>query len=268
MTQGQTISTRIVPVHSLARDLEIECQFISEEKTSADLMVFLHEGLGSVGLWKDWPAQLCDAANCRGLVFSRYGYGASTLRPKTEKWPANYMHEQAREFLPALFNALGMASEKPIILGHSDGGSIALIYAGMYPDKVKAVISMASHIMVEDVTIESIQKAREAFLNTDLPKKMARYHKDSDSAFWGWNDAWLSPEFRAWNIEPFVAAIRCPILAIQGREDEYSTLAQIQGIKRIATQSKLCIMDDCHHSPHKEKPQVTIDAVVSFLKNL
>lgn len=268
MAQPQTITTRLVPVQVQGRALDIECQFISPEKTDADLLIFLHEGLGSVSLWKDWPAQMCAAANCRGLVFSRYGYGASTPKPHDEKWPVSYMHTQAQEALPALFKALGMEHEKPIFFGHSDGGSIALLYAAMYPDSVKAIAVAAPHIFIEDLTIASIEGAREAYLTTDLPQKFKRYHQDPDATFWAWNDIWLNPEFRAWNIESFLAKIRCPILAIQGRDDEYGTLDQIQGIKRIATQTKLCIIDDCRHSPHKDQPQATTDAVTEFIKSL
>lgn len=268
MQQAQTIAARLVPVHVSGRDMDIECQFISEEKTGADLLIFLHEGLGSVNMWKDWPAQLCAALDCRGLVFSRYGYGASTPRPKEEKWPVTYMHAQAQHALPALLEALGMQDERPILLGHSDGASIALLYAAMYPDKPKAIIVEAPHIFVEDITVESIAKAREAYLNTDLPEKLKRYHQDPDSTFWGWNDIWLDPEFRAWNIESFLGSIRCPVLAIQGKDDEYGTLEQIQGIKRIATHTRLCIIDDCRHSPHRDQSQAVIDAVTGFVKSL
>ncbi|MBC7204158.1 MAG: alpha/beta hydrolase, partial [Pusillimonas sp.] len=224
-----SITHRQVPVHIEGRDYELECQFISPEKTDQDLIIFLHEGLGSVALWRDWPAQLCEQANCRGLVYSRYGYGASTPRPSEEKWPLIYMHTQAEKALPALLKALDMEHERPILYGHSDGGSIALLYAAMYPGQPKAIAVAAPHIFVEDITTTSIEQAREAYLNTDLPKRFARYHQNPDSAFWGWNDIWLNPEFKFWNIETYLPKIRCPVLAIQGKNDEYGTLAQIQG---------------------------------------
>lgn len=257
-----------VAIQALGREMQIEYYLISPEKRDADLIVFLHEGLGSATMWKDWPAQLCQAAGCRGLVFSRYAYGSSTPRPHDEKWPVEFMHDQAREALPALFEALGMQSEKPILFGHSDGGSIALLYAAMYPDAVKAIAVAAPHIFVEDISIDNIQRAREAYLTTDLPQRLARYHSDPDSAFWGWNDIWLKPEFRQWNIESYLDKIRCPILALQGVDDEYGTLEQIRGIKRIATHAKLCIIERCRHSPHKDQPETVINEVTEFIREL
>ncbi len=259
---------QLVPVDAMGRDMTIECQWIAPERTGSDLLVFLHEGLGSVSMWKDWPAQVCAAARCRGLVFSRYGYGSSTPRPHGEKWPVGFMHEQARDALPALFQALGLADERPVLFGHSDGGSIALLYAAMYPDRVKAIAVAAPHIFVEDITISNIEQARDAYLNTDLPQKLGRYHQDPDSAFWGWNDIWLNPEFRAWNIESYLDKIKCPVLAIQGEGDEYGTLEQIRGIQRLAPQTELCIIPDCGHSPHRDQPATVIDAVSAFLNKL
>lgn len=255
-------------IHALGKDLDIEYYLVSPEKKNADLIVFLHEGLGSASMWKDWPRQLCEATGCRGLVFSRYGYGASTARPQDEKWPVEFMHDQAREALPALLRALGLQDEKPILLGHSDGASITLLYAAMYPDAVKGIVVAAPHIFVEDVCIDSIQQARTAFLQTDLPQRLKRYHDDVESAFWGWNDIWLNPEFRRWNIEAYLDKIRCPVLAMQGVDDEYGTLEQIQGIKRIATHVKLCIIDHCRHSPHKDQPELVISEVKEFIQGL
>jgi pimeloyl-ACP methyl ester carboxylesterase len=261
-------ATQLVPVHAMGRDMMIECQWIAPDKTDSDLLVFLHEGLGSISMWKDWPAQVCAAAGCRGLVFSRYGYGASTPRPHDEKWPVDFMHVQAQDALPALFRALGLDDERPILFGHSDGGSIALLYAAMYPDRVKAIAVAAPHIFVEDVTISNIEQARDAYLSTDLPRKLGRYHQDPDSAFWGWNDIWLNPEFRAWNIESWLDKIECPVLAIQGEDDEYGTLEQIRGIQRLAPQTELCIIPDCGHSPHRDQPDTVIGAVNAFVAKL
>ncbi len=258
----------LVPVHAMGRDMDIECLWIAAHKTDRPLLVFLHEGLGSVSMWKDWPAQACDAANCRGLVFSRYGYGASAPRPHDEKWPVGFMHTQAQDALPALFKALGLEQERPILFGHSDGGSIALLYAAMYPDRVKAIAVAAPHIFVEDITISNIENARAAYLNTDLPRKLARYHQDPDSAFWGWNDIWLDPDFRAWNIESFLDKIPCPLLAIQGADDEYGSLEQIRGIQRLARQTELCVIPDCGHSPHRDQPATVIKALSAFIASL
>lgn len=262
------LATQLVPVHIRGRDMVIECQWIAPDSTGSDLLVFLHEGLGSASMWKDWPARVCAATGCRGLVFSRYGYGQSTPRPATEKWPVEFMHEQAREALPALFSALELDEETPILFGHSDGASISLLYAAMYPDRVKAIALAAPHIFVEDVTVANIEQAREAYLNTDLPQRLARYHQDVDSAFWGWNDIWLNPAFRAWNIEAYLDKIECPILAIQGEDDEYGTLEQIYGIQRIASQTQLCILADCRHSPHRDQPAAVIQALKTFIDGL
>jgi pimeloyl-ACP methyl ester carboxylesterase len=263
------MSSQFVPiVGSDGRNITIECQWIEPDKADKDLVVFLHEGLGSASLWKDWPARACAALDCRGLIFSRYGYGESTSRPHDEKWPADFMHTQARQALPALFKALNLEEERPVLFGHSDGGSIALLYAAMYPEKVKAIAVAAPHIFVEDVTVASIEEAKQAYLNTDLPRKLARYHRDPDSAFWGWNDIWLDPDFRAWNIESYLKDIQCPVLAIQGENDEYGSLEQIYGIRRIATQTKLCIIPDCGHSPHRDQPEVVIDALSTFMASL
>jgi pimeloyl-ACP methyl ester carboxylesterase len=257
-----------VPVHVNGQDVSIECLWINRELTDRPLLVFLHEGLGSVSLWKDWPAQVCERTQTRGLVFSRYGYGKSTPRRHDEKWPVTFMHAQARDALPGLFKALDLDDEHPILFGHSDGGSIALLYAAMFPDRVQAIAVAAPHIFVEDITIANIEAARETYLTTDLPRKLGRHHDDPDSAFWGWNDIWLSPDFRAWNIEEYLGDIRCPVLAIQGEDDEYGTLDQIHGIQRRAPQTQLCIIPHCGHSPHKDQPATVIDALEGFLATL
>jgi pimeloyl-ACP methyl ester carboxylesterase len=257
-----------VPVQVNGQDMSIECLWINRELIDRPLLVFLHEGLGSVSLWKDWPAQVCERTQTRGLVFSRYGYGKSTPRRHDEKWPVTFMHAQARDALPALFKALDLDDERPILFGHSDGGSIALLYAAMFPDRVQAIAVAAPHIFVEDITIANIEVAREAYLTTDLPRKLGRHHDDPDSAFWGWNDIWLNPDFRAWNIEEYLGDIRCPVLAIQGEDDEYGTLDQIHGIQRRAPQTQLCIIPHCGHSPHKDQPATVIDALDGFLETL
>ncbi len=261
-------SPDLIAITARGRSFDIEYRLIDADRPDADLLIFLHEGLGSTRMWRDWPDQLCAATGCRGLVYSRYGYGASTPKPADEKWSVQFMHDQARHDLPALLRALHLEDEKPILFGHSDGGSIALLYAAMYPDQVKAICVAAPHIFVEDVAIASITKARQAYLETDLPQRLGRYHQDPDSAFWGWNDIWLNPEFRRWDIREFLPAIRCPILAIQGVDDEYGTLEQIQGVKRIATDAMLCIINDCRHSPHKDQPQQVNSAVADFISSL
>ncbi|MDB5898120.1 MAG: mhpC [Ramlibacter sp.] len=246
------------------RTLQIEYEWVGLPGPGVPLLVFLHEGLGSVAMWRDFPARLCEAVGARGLVYSRPGYGRSTPRPAEERWGPDFMHIQAREVLPHLLAQLGV-SQKPWLFGHSDGGSIALLYAAAFPDAAAGAIVLAPHIMVEDVSVRSIELAREAYQATDLRQRLARYHADPDSAFHGWNDVWLSAEFRAWSIEEEIAAIRCPLLAIQGLDDEYGTLEQVRGIARRVPQTQLLELPACGHSPHKDQPEAVIEAVKGFL---
>lgn len=263
-------NTQRVDVSYNEKKVSIEYQWIQPELADRPLLVFLHEGLGSVAMWKDWPAKTCRALDCRGLVFSRYGYGKSTPRPIDEKWPVQFMHIQAQQFMPAFFASLGIDTRKdrPILVGHSDGASIALLYAAACPDRIRAVAVLAPHLFVEAVTVRNIDIARSTFVSTDLPQKLARYHDDVESAFWGWNDIWLSPLFLEWNIEDEVEKIRCPVLAIQGREDEYGTLAQVEHLADLAQDVKLYVIDDCRHSPHRDKPEETTDAIAAFVRSL
>jgi len=221
-------------------------------------------------MWKDWPERVCDAARCRGLVFSRYGYGQSTPRPAAEKWPVTFMHDQAREVLPALFETLDIdvKRDRPVLFGHSDGGSIALLYAAMYPQSVTGIVVAAPHVFVEDITISHIERARQAYLQTDLPIKLGRYHDDVASAFWGWNDIWLNPTFRDWNIQEYLPRIQCPALAMQGLDDEYGTMAQIHNIHEAAPQTRLLEIPHCRHSPHIDQPDVVIRAIADFVDRL
>ena len=264
---------RLVSTHDAAfatitwrdRPVRIEYQRIDPERTDAPLLVFLHEGLGSIAMWKDFPQQLCEAGGLRGLVFSRPGYGRSTPRGPEETWDVDFMHRQAHEVLPAFFEANGL-EEQPWLFGHSDGGSISLLYAARFPERVAGLIVLAPHIFVEDVTVANIEQARLAYLETDLPKKLGRYHDDVDSAFWGWNRIWLHPPFKQWNIEAELEAIRCPVLAIQGIDDEYGTLAQIRGIAERVPGTALLELPDCGHSPHRDQPEKAIVATVSFVE--
>jgi pimeloyl-ACP methyl ester carboxylesterase len=243
--------------------LRIEYEWVGAPGAAATL-VFLHEGLGSVAMWRDFPARLCAATGTSGLVYSRPGYGRSTPRPADERWGPDFMHRQAREVLPALLEELRVA--QPWLFGHSDGGSIALLYAAAFPQALRGAIVLAPHILVEEISVTSIAQAREAYLGTDLKQRLARYHDDVESAFWGWNDVWLSPAFRNWRIEDEIAAIRCPLLAIQGLDDEYGTLEQIRGIARRVPQAQLLELPACGHSPHKDQPEAVIAAVTAFLR--
>ncbi len=234
------------------RPLEIEHEWVGEPRGAAPLVVFLHEGLGSVSMWRDFPRRLCEDHGFSGFVFSRYGYGGSTARPSGERWAPDFMHRQADEVLPALFAHAGI--ERPWLFGHSDGGSIALLHAARHP--AAGVVAVAPHVFVEDLSIASIEKARDAYEATDLRARLARHHADPDSAFRGWNDAWLSPAFRHWNIESDIAAITCPVLAVQGEADEYGTVAQIEAIAARLPKTRLLVIADCGHSPHRDQPEI------------
>jgi len=232
------------------RPLRLEYQWVGEAGSKIAPVVFLHEGLGSIAMWKDFPERFCDEHGLRGLVFSRYGYGQSTPKPPDEHWAPAFMHAQAHEVLPLLFAELRIA--RPWLFGHSDGGSIALLHAAKFD--VAGIVVVAPHIFVEDVSVASIEQARTAYETTDLRARLARYHADPDSAFRGWNDIWLDPAFRGWNIEAELATIACPVLAVQGADDEYGTLAQIRGIQARLPETRLLVIPKCGHSPHRDQP--------------
>ncbi len=245
--------------------VRIELQWIEAQRAGAPLLVFLHEGLGSVALWKDFPQRLCAAAACRGLVYSRPGYGRSTPRGELEEWGTDFMHRQAHEVLPAVLAALGI--EHPVwLLGHSDGASIALLYGARWPQAVAGMIVVAPHIMVEDLSVASIELARQAYLGQGLKQGLAKYHDDPDSAFWGWNRVWLDPAFREWSIAGEIGAIRCPMLAVQGVDDEYGTMQQVLGISQVVPQTEILALPDCGHSPHRDQTERLIAAITDILQ--
>ena len=250
------------------RPVTIEHAWVGVDDPARPLIVFLHEGLGSVSMWRGFPQRLCDAANCRGLVYSRPGYGRSTSRAADETWGPDFMHRQALEVLPALLLALHIDASKdqPWLFGHSDGGSIALLFAAHFAQQVAGTIVLAPHILVEDVSVASITQARQAYLDTDLRSRLARHHHDPDSAFWGWNDIWLHPPFRNWSIEAEIATITAPLLAVQGLDDEYGTLEQIRGIARRVPQTQLLELPACGHSPHRDQPAALITAATAFIE--
>jgi len=250
------------------RWIDIEYEWVGRPYEGQPIMVFLHEGLGSRSMWKDFPDTLCQAMDMAGLVYSRPGYGRSSPRPAEELWDLNFMHRQAEEVLPAFLWALGIDPRQQTVwlFGHSDGGSIALLYAARYVEHLAGVIVLAPHIMVEDLTVDNIEKARQAYLTTDLRQKLGKHHDDPDSPFWGWNTIWLDPRFRHWSIEEEIASIRCPVLAVQGRDDEYGTMAQIYGISHRVPQTELLELEHCGHSPHRDQPGQLIAASTKFVK--
>lgn len=248
------------------REVRLEYRWVGSSEASAPLLVFLHEGLGSASMWKDFPARLCAAGGWRGLVYSRTGYGRSTPRPHGERWAPAYMHEQAREVLPQFLAAAGVdvALDRPWLFGHSDGASIALIHAATYPEADAGLILLAPHIFVEDLSVRSIEQAKYAYA-ADLRQRLARHHEDVDSAFWGWNDVWLDPAFRNWNIEDLLPSIRVPVLAIQGHNDEYGTMAQVDGLAAAVARAEVLKLDDCAHSPHRDRPEAVMRATTDFI---
>lgn len=228
-------------------------------------LLLLHEGLGCVAMWRDFPEKLATATGCRVIVWSRAGYGGS--QPWPEPRTSRYMHREAEEALPALLDALQI--ERPVLIGHSDGGSIALIFAGAFPEVPLGIAVMAPHEFVEEVTLAGIRAARTAWETTDLAKRLARYHHEQTSrVFSEWNDTWLSPAFRDWNIEEYVAKIRCPVLAIQGEDDEYATMRQIDVIAERLPGTTLLKLAHCGHSPQRDQEVTVLTALVDFIGKL
>ena len=238
--------------------------FDPDGKAAERAIVLLHEGLGSVSMWRDFPNQLALATKRPVLAYSRRGYGRSD--PVGKPHTTSYMHEEALEQLPALLDDLNISS--PILFGHSDGASIALLHAASGIRPVGAVIVEAPHLFVEDISIRSIRAARVAYESGDLRTKLARYHADVDGAFYGWNDIWLSAEFRSWNIEGDLKSLHAPLLAIQGDEDEYGTIQQIDRIARVCPDVELLMLADCRHSPHRDQQEQVLRAVQRFLRQL
>lgn len=244
-------------------------------------LVFLHEGLGSVSMWSHkgicWPRTLCEATGRGGLMFSRRGYGQSDPVVDVRGTPRNsgfwhtgrhepdYMHREAWDVLPELLARLGL--EQPALVGHSDGATIALLHASRHPVSACAVI--APHVFVEDVSIRSIEQARMAYLaaphdGQGLRQRLARHHRDVDNAFWQWNDVWLSEAFRAFNIEQALAHIKAPLMVVQGEDDEYGTLAQVEVITRQVAHARSLVLPGCGHSPQRDAPALLTDALRRF----
>ncbi|KMZ13887.1 benzoate degradation ring-cleavage hydrolase [Candidatus Burkholderia humilis] len=249
--------------------VRVEYQWLNVERRDAPIAIFLHEGLGSIALWKAWLQVLCDRLKCRGLVYSRPDYGRSTPRRPEEKWPIEFLHQQAQDVLPALLDALGidMSERKRMwLIGHSDGGSIALLYACAFPDALAGLAIMAPHVLVENMTVEAIAEVKNAFEHCELSGKLRPYHDDVSSAFYGWNDAWLSAPFRDWNIVEELSSITRPLLAIQGYDDEYASMVQLDEIKASVKHAQLLKLENCRHSPHRDMPDIINENIAAFVQ--
>ena len=228
-------------------------------------LVFLHDGLGSIGLWRSFPDDVRRAlGGPTTLVYSRHGYGRSAVM--TEPRTVGYMHDEALDVLPAVLAHFGL--DRPVLVGHSDGASIAIIHAGV-GHRVAGLVLLAPHVFVEPCTIDSIAEARTAFATTDLPIRLSRHHDNPVATFRGWNDVWLSPDFRSWNIESFLPGITAPTLLIQGDRDQYGTLAQLDAIERsVRGQTARYVVEAAAHAPHVEAPRPTVEAVARFVGSL
>lgn len=249
---------------AIGKSLEYACYGPAPD--IAPTIVMLHEGLGCLALWRDFPEKIARATGFGVFAYSRAGYGASDLAELPR--PLDYMTREAVEVLPEVLDGFGFRTG--ILLGHSDGATISAIYGGSVEDyRVRGLILMAPHFFTEEMGLAEIAKAKDAFETTDLRERMAKYHRDPENTFRGWNDAWLDPGFKAWNVAEAIDHLRIPVLAIQGREDQYGTLAQINEIEeRIYSPVETAILDDCRHAPHQDQPEATLSAITDFALRL
>jgi pimeloyl-ACP methyl ester carboxylesterase len=258
--------SEFVRIECRGRDMNIEYDWIAPRNLGL-LLVFLHEGLGSLAMWRDFPKALCEAVGCRGLVYSRPGYGRSSSFWPDRQWPVDFMHFEGGEILPRVLAALDIdtATDPPVLVGHSDGASIALICASTHPQQVSGIVAMAPHIMVEALTVKSIASIRDAFLCGDLAARLGKYHSDVHGVFWGWATVWLQPEFLDWDIRSLLSSIKCPTLLIQGSEDQYGSMAQIDGILAALPMTSALKLSHCAHSPHIDQAAAVTAAIGRFL---
>ena len=243
---------------------QLEALHLTANSAASPTIVFLHEGLGSISLWRDFPQRLVAATGYSALIYSRNGYGQSDVL--AELRAPDYMHREALDVLPSVLAQCEIDS--PILLGHSDGASIALIYAGA-GNNVDGLIVEAPHLFVEEISLRGVAQAALTYRTSDLRQKLARHHRDADKTFWGWHDVWTSAAFRDWNIEAYVASIRCPILAIQGEQDDYGSAAQIQAIANVCrNNAELHLLSPCGHMPHRDQAAATLDLIRAFVLRL
>ena len=243
--------------------IELESLWFGPAPDAAPTLIFLHEGLGSASAWRDFPQRLAEKTGCGALVYSRRGYGSSP--PAELPRPIRYMHDEAA-VLDKVLRHHGV--REAILIGHSDGASIALIYAGRErSDRVKALILEAPHVFAEPMGIESIAAMKREYETTDMPKRLARHHGNVENAFRGWNDVWLDPRFREWNIEEFLPAITLPMLLIQGTEDKYGTWKQIEAIERqVRGPVETLRVPGAGHAPHRDQPELVLETMSAFIR--
>jgi len=242
----------------------LEAIRIEPRRSGVPTIVMLHEGLGSVAHWKDFPSQLAQETGASIFVYSRYGHGNSD--PLREPRSVSYMHHEAQIVLPEILRQAEI--KRPLLLGQSDGGSIAIIYAGTFPDSPAGLILEAPHVFVEDLTVSSIAQAKALFEETDLSQKLARYHANVDSLFGAWNNIWLDPSFCTWNIESFLDSVGCHVLVLQGADDEYGTVAQVDAIRARIPSALSIILENCKHAPHRDRCDATLFAIREFVGSL
>ncbi|MFN7925384.1 MAG: alpha/beta hydrolase [Bryobacteraceae bacterium] len=238
----------------------IERVWIRGAHTGAAPIVMLHEGLGSVAHWRDFPERLALASGTAVFVYSRHGHGKSS--PPAEARESRYLHREAFEALPALLAEEGI--ERPVLFGHSDGASIALLHASRFP--VAALVLEAPHVFVEDVTVAGVARMKTAYETSDLPQRLGRHHADADSLFRVWSGIWLDPKFRSWNIEDCLERITCPVLVIQGEDDEYGTVAQVEAIRVRVPTAEVIMLPACGHAPHRDQRDAVLARVREFLE--
>jgi pimeloyl-ACP methyl ester carboxylesterase len=251
-------------VRAAGRSLAYE--WVTRRKNGKPVLVFLHEGLGSIRQWRDFPAKLAAASGCSALVYDRYGYGRSDVLLE-ERRAVRFMHDEGMDSLPQVLRALRIPA--PILVGHSDGASIAFIYAGT-GRPVRGIVAMAPHVFVEEQCLKSIVSAKERFERTDLAERLGRRHHDARKTFYGWADVWLDPEFRRWDIRrDYLPRVRCPVLAIQGYEDEYGTMAQLDEIRRrVRGRVELLKLRNCGHQAFRDQPGTVLARAARFIREL
>jgi pimeloyl-ACP methyl ester carboxylesterase len=267
VTRGGGVIRGPAETQFLEIDGRLEYLDLPESRPGRPPILLLHEGLGSVSMWRDFPALLARTSGCRVVAYSRAGFGRSS--PRRSPWTPRFIHEEALEAVPAVRERLGLGN--PVLLGHSTGASIALVHAGADRWPVAGVVAIAPLTDVRDSNADSIRRARERYRASDWREKLSRHHDDVDAVFYGWSDTWLSPEFRAWNLRADLAGIRAPILAILGRDDEYATPDQVETLRTHALQATrfdFLHLDGCGHAPHREMPGLVTGAVARFIDGL